>query len=81
MKMYRMLRFIGRTIDNLYDKGPFQRWLGSFTIVFLLTFFLYLAIGSLLLLLGFSPTFLFWGAVGCGVGTGIINATAFLILG
>jgi len=64
----------------MMDLRPITRWLVAFLTIGLLASVAFALIGLLLIPLGFPLPLVIGGAVGCGVGTGLVNAT-FIALG
>lgn len=66
--------------ETLYRMNPVARWFATFSIIFCATFTLYLILATPFAMLGFTRVEpLIWGAVGCGIGTALVNATLFLL--
>jgi hypothetical protein len=77
-----MIDLIDTLFETLYRMNPIARWFATFFLIFCLTFALYLIIATPFLMLGIGSItlgFVFWGAVGCSIGTGLVNATLFLL--
>lgn len=77
-----MFRFISRFVDKAIGlDNPFLRWVSLFCSIFALAFTVSILLGFPLVLFGlFSWPYLLGNAIGCGIGTGLVNTIAILFL-
>lgn len=75
-----MIDPIDTLFETLYRMNPVARWFATFFIVFCLTFAIYMVFATPFAMLGWIPVgAVIGGAVGCGIGTALFNATLFLL--
>jgi hypothetical protein len=77
--MVNFLEKVYDVLDIISDLPPILKWATTFTLIFVFTFLLYLLLASPLILFGMSFKYLIGGAIGCGIGTAFVNATAFTL--
>ena len=66
--------------ETLYRMNPIARWFATFFLIFCATFLLYMVVVTPFAMVGVIPVgAVIGGAVGCGIGTGLVNATLFLL--
>lgn len=73
---------IGKLLNWLAvgDGSPVLRWLVTFLLVFTVAFAMYLILLTPLVLLGLTTYGShLGGAIGCGIGTALVNATFILL--
>lgn len=78
----RFFKMVARFLDFLYDgENSALRWLIAFLLVFVIASLVYLILLTPLVIIG-SATYdaHIPGAIGCGIGTAIVNATALTFL-
>lgn len=77
--MVNFLEKVYSILDIISELPSILKWATTFTLIFVFTFLLYLALASPLILFGMSFNNLIGGAIGCGIGSALINATAFTL--
>lgn len=68
-------RIVSRLDKVCQVENPTLKWLFSFCLIFTVGFLSMVLVCSPLVLLGASWAQVLGGAIGCGIGTGLINAT------
>lgn len=70
-----------RVLDQLVSLPPVPRWFAAFLLVFVLAFIVYIIFLTPLVLFGLATySDHVGGAIGCGIGTALVNATFITFL-